>query len=375
MNFDFTPEEQALLDELAILAADLPGEDPLATDDRSEARAMIQNVLDRLAAAGYLALGARPVGAEKAVVSLAAAETLAAGARSAMLMAGMSTRMLGRAIAVWGGEAQQTRWLRPLVAGRSLGALALSEASLNVDNDPLETAARPDGDGFRLRGAKSFVVNGPLADVIGVVGMIDDRPALFLVAAGGEGLSVDARIETMGHDGLWIADLQLEDTPVDAASVIHPPADADLLDQLRLWENEILTAQALGLMRSAYEAARDYAKSHRTGGKRIIAYQEVGFKLSEMLTVCQAAQLLAYRAVWTAAADPRAGRSLIWCAKVFSTESAEQVAGEALRILGKAGCRPGSAAAGAYRAVKLTQFGGTSTEIARVKIGDAALGY
>ena len=60
---------------------------------------------------------------------------------------------------------------------------------------------------------------------------------------------------------------------------------------------------------------------------------------------------------------------------VDSRELLEQVAGEALRILGKAGCRPGSAAAGAYRSVKLTQSGGTSTEIARVKIGDAALGY
>jgi alkylation response protein AidB-like acyl-CoA dehydrogenase len=183
------------------------------------------------------------------------------------------------------------------------------------------------------------------------------------------------RIHAMGHAGLWIAGLEMEGTPVAAEDLVQPPPDIDLLDQLRLWENEVLMAQALGLMKAAYESARDYAKTHRSGGKPIIAYQEVGFKLSEMLTLYQTAQLFAYRAVWTAAVDPRAGRSLNWCAKVFCTESAERVSGDALRILGQAGCQVDSPAARAYRAVKLTQIGGTSTEIARVKIGDAALGF
>ena len=107
----------------------------------------------------------------------------------------------------------------------------------------------------------------------------------------------------------------------------------------------------------------------------MIAYQEVGFKLSEMLTLYQTAQLLAYRAVWTMATQPKEGASLIWCAKVFGTEAAERVAGDALRILSGQGYRSGSASESAYRAVKWTQISGISTEIARVKIGDHALGY
>jgi alkylation response protein AidB-like acyl-CoA dehydrogenase len=107
----------------------------------------------------------------------------------------------------------------------------------------------------------------------------------------------------------------------------------------------------------------------------VIAYQEVGFKLSEMLTLYQTAQLLAYRAVWTMATQPKEGASLIWCAKVFSTEAAERVAGEALRILAGQGYRFGSASESAYRAAKWTQISGVSTEIARVRIGDHALGY
>ncbi len=375
MNFDLTKDDQAFLEKLASVAAELAAGGRCAAKGIPEARAEARATLKRLAAAGYLQLGVRSPEAGRTVVELAAMETLATGARSAMLMAAMSTRVLGRAIAAWASEAQQVQWFAPLVAGHALGALGLSEASLNVDNDPLETTAQRQGDFFRLSGKKSFVINAPLADVFGVVGLIDERPAILLIPRKAQGLRVDGRIETMGHDELWIAGLHLEDTPVAADAVIQPPPSVNLLDQLRLWENEVLTAQALGLMQAAYASARDYAKAHRTGGRPIVAYQEVGFKLSEMLTLCQTAQLLAYRSVWITAVDPRAGRSLNWCAKVFCTESAEQVAGEALRILGQKGYRAGGRAEGAYRAVKLTQIGGTSTEIARVKIGDAALGY
>lgn len=375
MDFDLTTEDRAFLEKLATVAADLEAGDGLEAIDVPAARGQAETVLTKLAAAGYLQLGAGNPEANQAVIELAAMETLAAGARSAMLMAAMSTRVLGRAIAVLGTAPQRDQWCQPLVEGRALGGLGLSEASQNVDNDPLETAAQRHGDALRLCGMKSFVINAPLADVFGVVGALDGRPAIFMVDRKAEGLRVDPRIRTMGHEGLWIAGLQLEDTPVAADAVIQPPPEVNLLDQLRLWENEVLTAQALGLMKAAYESARDFAKSHRSGGKPIIAYQEVGFKLSEMLTLYQTAQLFAYRAVWTTAVDPKAGRSLNWCAKVFCAESAEQVAGQALRILGPEGYRTGSAAEGAYRAVKLTQIGGTSTEIARVKIGDAALGY
>ena len=128
------------------------------------------------------------------------------------------------------------------------------------------------------------------------------------------------------------------------------------------------------MMSSSVTAATDYAKTHQSGGKPVIAYQEVGFKLSEMLTLYQTAQLYAYRAAWIADDDPKAADVLTLCAKVFCTEAAETVAGKALQILSAAGYRSGSPAEQAYRCAKYGQIAGISTEIARVKIGDAALG-
>jgi alkylation response protein AidB-like acyl-CoA dehydrogenase len=375
MDFDLTSDDLNFLARVAEVAAEAGSgaAGPPATE--ADARDRAEALLGRLAECGYLAMGFDDSAPERAVVDLAAMETLAAGAPGAMLTAAVSTRVLGRAIAAWGTAPQREQWLAPLTAGRALGVLGLSEASQNVDNDPLETVIQGDGETLRLRGKKSFAINAPLADIFGVVGLRDDRPVIGLLTRDTAGLSVAPRIRTMGHEELWIAAIALADVSIAPEALIAPPADIDLLDQLRRWENEVLTAQALGLMKAAYESARDYAKAHRSGGKPIIAYQAVGFKLAEMLTLLQTAELLAYRAVWTAAADPRAGRSLNWCAKVFCSEAAERVAGDALRILGQAGYRDGSPAAGAYRAVKLTQIGGTSTEIARVKIGDAALGY
>ena len=157
--------------------------------------------------------------------------------------------------------------------------------------------------------------------------------------------------------------------------VIGPFEDLSILDTLRLWENQILLGASLGLMKAAFESARDYAKTHRSGGKPIIAYQEVAFKLSEMLTLLQTSQLFAYRTAWTLETSRKDAESLMWCAKVFCTEAAEKVSGYSLQILAGSGFISGNPAEVAYRCAKYGQIAGTSTEISRVKIGDAALGY
>jgi len=116
-----------------------------------------------------------------------------------------------------------------------------------------------------------------------------------------------------------------------------------------------------------------YAKNHKSGNKPIIAYQEVGFKLAEMLTLLQTAQLLAYRAAWMAETVNRETSSLAHCAKVFCAESAEEVASQALQILGGHGYIGRNPVEEGYRNAKYLQIAGTSTEISRMKIADGVL--
>ncbi|MGD9332651.1 MAG: acyl-CoA dehydrogenase family protein [Desulfobacterales bacterium] len=375
MDFDFSAQDQKRFDAIRSIARAAPAEDQLAGGTPEETSKALRKVLKDLAAAGYLGLGLEGHREADAVTLMGAMETLAVQTRSLFLAVEMSTRVVGRALARWAAEPRQKQWLADLRRGEWLGALALSETTMNVENDPLATLATRKGDRICLNGQKQYVINAPLADRIGIVGMLEERPALFFVDRSADGLIISERRRTMGYDGLHLSDLVCRECDLPKEDVLFPPQGTPVLERLRRWENEILLAAALGLMQAAYTEARDFAQSHRSGGKPIIAYQEVGFKLAEMLTLCQTAQLLAYRAVWTMACEPKEGISLIWCAKVFATEAAERVAGDALRILAGQGFCSGSAAASAYRAVKWTQIGGLSTEIARVKIGDHALGY
>jgi alkylation response protein AidB-like acyl-CoA dehydrogenase len=129
-------------------------------------------------------------------------------------------------------------------------------------------------------------------------------------------------------------------------------------------------------MQRSFDEAVNHAKSHLSGGKPIIAYQEVGFKLAEMLTLLQTARLLAYRAAWMTDAGDREAGVLAHCAKVFCAESAEEVASQALQILGGQGYISGNPAEGGYRDAKYLQIAGTSSEISRMKIADEVLlGY
>jgi alkylation response protein AidB-like acyl-CoA dehydrogenase len=371
MNFDFSLPEKALFkDILDKIKAYAEGRNLEIRD--------ISQVKDALAILGktpYLKLGLDTPEGLGGTTMMGAMETLAALSPSLYLSVEMSTRLFGGIVATWGNDEQKERWLRPLMKGEILGAVALSEKSMNVDNDPLKTIGTQDGDFLTISGDKTYVVNGPVADRIAVAGLLNGRLALFVIESGTNGLETGKPFTTLGYEGAAISRISLNNCRISMDQVMGPFEGCSILDTLRLWENQILLGASLGLMGAAFESARNYAKTHRSGGKPVIAYQEVAFKLSEMLTLLQTSRLLAYRTAWTLETNPKEAESLMWCAKVFCTEAAEKVAGYSLQILAGSGFISGNPAEIAYRCAKYGQIAGTSTEISRVKIGDAALGY
>ena len=286
----------------------------------------------------------------------------------------VTARIFGRLVAIYGTPDQKDEIIPSLKEGRIIGTVALSERGMNIENDPLVTLGVYNDDGFKVSGSKGHVVNGPIADWIAVAAKTGDGVVFFLIKKGSDGLSIDQRLTTLGYNGTAISAITLENCSVPSANVIGPFEGEEPVKSVRTWEDQILTAASLGQMQRSYDEAADYAKSHLSGGKPIIAYQEVGFKLAEMLTLLQTARLLAYRAAWmTEAGDSEAG-VLAHCAKVFCTESAEEVASHALQILGGQGYIRGNPAEGGYRDAKYLQIAGTSSEISRMKIADEVLG-
>lgn len=374
MNFDFGETERVLCEKIEALF------DPesraalakLEKGDVDKIREATLKFLGTLGRKGYLALG---LANKKNYVGLAAIqESLAAISPSLFLAAEVTARIFGRLVAVYGTPDQKDEILPSLKEGRLIGAVALSEDALNIENDPLNTVAENNDDGFLVSGSKSHVVNGPIADWIAVAANTGDGLAFFLVNKESESLSVGQRLSMLGFNGLAVSAVSLENCPVPSNYIIGPFDGEEPLKTVRMWEDQILTASSLGLIKRSLDAALTFAKGHRSGNKPIIAYQEVGFKLAEMVTLFQTAQLLSYRAAWMAEAGDREADVLAHCAKVFCTESAEEVTSHSLQILGGHGYLSGNPAEEGYRDAKYLEIAGTSSEISRMKIADGVLG-
>ncbi len=374
MNFDFEEKETALRKGIIdLFTSDAKAAlELLRNCDNAGIKNILSQWLHNLGELGYLELGQEQ---ELNCVELVTSqETLAAISPSLFISVEVSTRIFGKLIATFGTPEQKTEILPALKQGRIMGTVALSEETMSVENNPFQTEGIARDNGYVVSGEKKHVINGPIADWIAVAGTIGDKVSFFLIRSGSEGLSIGKRISTLGYEETTISTLSLSNCPASKDRVIDHPDGGKILRAVRRWEDQVLTSASLGSMRRAFDTALGYAKTHESGGKPIIAYQEIGFKLAEMLTLLQTSQLLAYRAAWMDSAQGRERDTLVHCAKVFCTESAERIASDALQILGGRGYVRDNPAEEGYRDAKWLQIAGTSSEISRMKIADSILG-
>lgn len=375
MNFDFTKQDQKFFKDINDIMLEIAGERVSEGKDPAGAGKMIRDALVRLGNSSYLKIG---IVKDKEIPGMCALmnamEIVSSFSPSLYLSMEMSARLFGRIISEFGNDEQKNKWLSPLICGEKIGAVALSEKSMNIDNDPMSTTGIRENGFIKISGVKNYVINGPVADFTAIAGIIENKPAVFIVEKGTKGLNPGQNLSAVGYNGLPVSGLLLDECRINEGNLIGPFEDKSIFDTLKMWENQIIIGASLGIMKSSFESAKNYAKTHKSGEKPVIAYQEVAFKLSEMLTLFQTSQLLAYRVAWAADAENRDADILTYCAKVFCTEAAETVSGSALRILSGEGYFSANSAERAYRCSKYGQIAGTSTEIARVKIGNAALG-
>jgi alkylation response protein AidB-like acyl-CoA dehydrogenase len=375
MNFDFNEKEQTFFNEIKELMQGLEKESNIEKNDLAQLKKNIFNALDNLKKTPYLKLCIDESTEVKGIiVLLKAMEIVASVSPSLFLSVETSTRLFGRILSTWGNDGQKEICLNPILDGKALGAVGFCEDTMNVENESLKTKGKIDRNTVVVNGNKNYVINGPIADWIAIVGTLEDKPAVFLVKKDTKGLIIEDRISTLGYERAALSSLSLDQCKIPIDQVLRPQKGENILNAIRQWENQIIMGGSLGLMKGSFESARTYAKAHKTGAKPIIAYQEIGFKLSEMLTLYQTSQLFAFRSAWTYEKDQKQGDSLIDCAKVFCTEAAENVSSMALQILSGEGLLYGNVAEQAYRCSKFGQIAGRSTELSRVRIGDHALG-
>jgi len=277
-------------------------------------------------------------------------------------------------IADAGTDAQRTEWVGGLTSGQLVGFFGLTEPNVGSDASGVELVAEEQGDAYRLRGTKTLITNGTVADVGLVIARIRDVGPTGFVVDRRESPFGSRALEKMGNLATPLAELSFEDVLVPKRNLIGQPGKGLALALRGLARGRCAVAfAAIGLARAALDASIRYAKERKQFGKPIGAFQLVQAMIAEMANLTDASRLLAYRA---AAALERGEKASLESsqAKLFATEAGQKVAELAVQVHGGYGYTREFPVERFYRDLRhLTLAEGTS-QIQQLVIGRELLG-
>ncbi len=279
-----------------------------------------------------------------------------------------------------GTQAQKERYLPGLAAGERFAAYALTEPDAGSDTANIRTAARADGDGWRVSGAKQWISSGGFADVFVLYARTGGPGAKGIscfLAEPGDGFTVGREMPKMGLHTSSTVELAFDDHRLEGSSMMGEEGQGlkvalATLDSGRI----IIAAQACGIARAALEVAVGYARERTAFGGPIARLQGVQFPLAEVAAKLDAARLLTLHAARLRdAGEPHAAVGAK--AKLFASAVAVEAADTCVQTLGGYGYSGEYPAERLYRDAKITQiYEGTSEiqrlVIARDLLGDAA---
>jgi acyl-CoA dehydrogenase len=280
-------------------------------------------------------------------------------------------------ISLFGSEELRSRYLPPVAAGDAIAAFALSEAEAGSDVTAMATTARREPDGrFTIDGAKSWISNAGLADHYTVFCRFPEAGESAFIALvvddDNPGLSVRERVDLMAPHPLGT--VVFRQCRVPASAVVGEPGDGlrVALATLDLFRPTV-GAAALGMARSAFDQAVDWAGSRRAFGKPLADFQMTAARLADMATSIDAAALLVYRAAWARdSGAPRITREAAM-AKLFATEMAQEVVDGAVQLLGARGVVAGHPVERLYREVRALRIYEGTSEIQKLVIAKQVL--
>jgi alkylation response protein AidB-like acyl-CoA dehydrogenase len=272
-----------------------------------------------------------------------------------------------------GSPAQRERFLPGLLAGRAIGAFALTEADAGSDASALRTRARRVNGGYRLDGAKQFITSGRTAGLAIVFAVTDPAAgkkgiSAFLVPTDRPGYSVDKVEHKLGQGASDTCALRFDDLFLEEDLRLGEEGQGYRIALSNLEAGRIgIAAQAVGMAQAALELAVAYAKERRSMGKAIIEHQAVGFRLADLAAALEAARQLVLHAASTRDAGlPCLAEASM--AKLVASETAERVCSGAIQTLGGYGYLEEFGLAKIYRDVRVCQIYEGTSDIQRMVI-------
>ncbi len=277
----------------------------------------------------------------------------------------------------FGTEDQRQRLLPDMAAGHRRGCFSLSEPDSGSDAAALRCRARRDGDEWVVDGTKMWVTNGERAAIVALLARTtDDDISCFIVEKapgpdGDGGITISKHIDKLGYRGLETVEMSYAGHRLPADSLL---GGEDGLGQGFRWALSALelgrinvAARGVGVAQAAFDAALAYAQERETFGRPIAQHQAIGFKLAEMATKLHAARLMVRDAARRADAGERVDMEA-GMAKLFASETAAELALEAMRIHGGNGFTTEYPVERLYRDAPLMIIGEGTSEIQKLVI-------
>jgi acyl-CoA dehydrogenase len=291
---------------------------------------------------------------------------------------GVSTSLTAGAILRAGDTSQKERWARDLLTLDKIGAWAITEPDSGSDAfGSMRATARPDGDGWRLNGTKTFITNGPHADtVVFICKQATDESSsgrevmTFVLDRGMPGLEQSPAMRKMGlHSSptgeIFVADLLAgPDRLLRSTSARQPaPGGRSAARATFATERASIAAMALGIIDRCLELSVGFAKERRQFGRPIGEFQLIQLKLAEMEVARLNVENLVLRYVAMADQGIRPTLAEASAMKLYSARSATQVALEAVQVFGGNGYMSANHAEQLCRDAKVLQIYGGTDEI------------
>ena len=276
-------------------------------------------------------------------------------------------------IVVFGTEDQKQKYVKKLATGKYLGAFCLTEPSAGSDAASLKTKAERKGDHYLLNGSKLFITNGGEADTYIVFAKTNPERgsrgmSAFIVEKTMEGFSVGKDEHKMGLHGSRTVQLHFENMQVPVENRLGEEGEGFRIAMANLNAGRIgIAAQAVGIAEGALTAAKNYANERYQFGKPILSQQGIAFKLADMETAVESAKLLMYRAAFLYDQKLPCKKEASM-AKLFASQTAMNVAIDAIQVLGGYGYMKDYPVERYFRDAKVCEIYEGTSEIQRIVI-------
>jgi alkylation response protein AidB-like acyl-CoA dehydrogenase len=273
----------------------------------------------------------------------------------------------------FGNESQKAKYLPKLATAEWIGAWGLTETGTGSDAGGMATTAVKDGDYYVINGSKNFIthaISGNVAVVIVRTGEKGDSHGMtaFVIEKGTPGFKSGKKENKLGMRASETAELIFENCRVHKDQVLGKEGEG-FIQAMKVLDGGRISIAALscGIARGAFEASIKYSKERQQFGKPISAFQAIGFKLADMATELEAAELLTFKAADMKNNGMKMTKEGAF-AKYYASEVACRVSNDAVQIFGGYGYTKDFPAEKYYRDAKLCTIGEGTSEIQKLVI-------